>query len=117
MHDDPGHRADRGAAVVSAPTLTARVAASAHRKLRARRLGEPAVWTGLGVMGMVGWSVVVPTLLGTFLGLWLDKHHAGAHSWTLALLVAGLVLGCGSAWYWVAQEDLAMRAEQGPSDG
>ena len=43
------------------------------------------------MMGLIGWSVVVPTLLGAALGIWLDKHHPGKHSWTLALLVAGLV--------------------------
>ena len=42
------------------------------------------------MMGLIGWSVVVPTLLGAALGIWLDERHPGAHSWTLALLVAGL---------------------------
>ena len=42
------------------------------------------------MMGLIGWSVAVPTLLGAALGLWLDQHHPGKHSWTLALLVAGL---------------------------
>jgi ATP synthase protein I len=59
-------------------------------------------------MGLVGWSVAVPTLAGTALGLWLDRSHPGGHSWTLALLVAGLVLGCFSAWRWVDREDRAM---------
>lgn len=63
-------------------------------------------------MGIVGWSVVVPTLLGAALGLWLDRHYPGGRSWTLALLAAGLVLGCFNAWIWVAKEDSAMRNEQ-----
>ena len=82
------------------------------RKLKARRNAAPGVWFGLGMMGLIGWSVVVPTLLGAALGLWLDKHHSGIHSWTLALLVAGLVLGCMNAWHWVYKEDQAMREEQ-----
>ena len=61
------------------------------------------------MMGLIGWSVAIPTLLGAALGLWLDKHHPGKHSWTLALLVAGLVIGCLNAWRWVAKEDRAMR--------
>ena len=56
-------------------------------------------------MGLIGWSVALPTLLGAALGLWLDKHYPGGHSWTLALLAAGLVLGCFNAWRWVAKED------------
>jgi ATP synthase protein I len=74
------------------------------RKLDAR--GQPAriVWFGLGMMGLVGWSVTVPTLLGAVLGAWLDRHHPARHSWTLALLVAGLTLGCWNAWHWVTRE-------------
>lgn len=74
------------------------------RKLDAR--GQPAriVWFGLGMMGLVGWSVTVPALLGAVLGAWLDRHHSAGHSWTLALLVAGLTLGCWNAWHWVTRE-------------
>ncbi|MEP6668656.1 MAG: AtpZ/AtpI family protein [Chthoniobacter sp.] len=86
--------------------------AKAGRKLKARRHGTPGVWFGLGMMGLIGWSVTVPTLLGAALGLWLDEHHPGTHSWTLALLVAGLLIGCFNAWHWVAKEEKAMRDEQ-----
>ena len=68
------------------------------------------------MMGLVGWSVVVPTLLGAALGVWLDTHHPGQHAWTLALLVAGLAIGCLNAWHWVAKEDQAMRDEQRNDD-
>jgi ATP synthase protein I len=84
------------------------IGSKAGRKLEAR-LHPPGVWFGLGMMGLVGWSVAVPTLLGTALGIWLDQHHPGRHPWTLALLVAGLLLGCLNAWRWVAKEDRAMR--------
>lgn len=93
------------------PPLAVRIGAKAERKLRARR-HRPGVWSGLGMMGLIGWSVVVPTLLGAALGRWLDEHHPGKHAWTLALLVAGLSLGCLNAWRWVANEDKAMREEQ-----
>ena len=98
------------------PTLADKVGAKADRRLEARRDGAPGVWFGLGMMGLVGWSVVVPTLLGAALGRWLDDRHAGTHSWTLALLVAGLVLGCANAWRWVAREDRAMHEDIGSGD-
>jgi len=91
-------------------TFAAQVGEKAARKLKARR-SAPGVWFGLGMMGLIGWSVTVPTLLGAALGIWLDKHHAGAHPWTLALLVVGLTIGCLNAWHWVAQEDRAMRED------
>jgi ATP synthase protein I len=99
-----------------APSLAGQVGDKAARKLKARRNPTPGVWFGLGMMGLIGWSVVVPTLLGAALGLWLDEQHPGDHSWTLALLVGGLTLGCFNAWHWVAKEDRAMREEQEDGD-
>ena len=93
------------------PTFAAQIGAKAARKLKARNSTQ-GVWFGLGMMGLIGWSVTIPTLLGAALGLWLDKHHPGTHAWTLALLFAGLSIGCLNAWHWVAREDKAMRDEQ-----
>src|SRR5674476_1537700 len=92
-------------------TFADQVGAKAARKLRARRSTQ-GVWFGLGMMGLIGWSVVVPTLAGAALGLWLDRHHPGQHSWTLTLLIVGLVLGCGNAWAWVAKQDREMAEEE-----
>jgi ATP synthase protein I len=99
-----------------APGFAAQAGAKAQRKLKARRDAAHGVWFGLGMMGIIGWSVAVPTLLGAALGLWLDSRHPGTHSWTLALLVAGLTLGCLNAWHWVAKEDRAMHREPEADD-
>jgi len=96
-------------------TLAQQVGKKAARKLKARR-NATGVWFGLGMMGLIGWSVVVPTLLGAALGIWLDKQHPGQHKWTLALLVAGLMIGCLNAWYWVAKENRAMREDSEEHD-
>ncbi|MEO7530466.1 MAG: AtpZ/AtpI family protein [Sediminibacterium sp.] len=77
------------------------------RKLKALH-EKNGVWSGLGMMGMVGWSVVTPSLLGAGLGVWLDKTHPQSFSWTLTCLIAGLVTGSVIAWYWVAKEDKEM---------
>ena len=92
------------------------VGAKAARKLKAQRSATPGVWFGLGMMGLIGWSVVVPTLLGAALGIWLDNRHPGSHTWTLMLLVIGLVIGCLNAWHWVDKQDKAMREEQEDHD-
>ena len=94
------------------PTLAQQVGAKAERKLKARRNPSKSVWFGLGMMGLIGWSVVIPTLLGAALGIWLDKRHTGERSWTLALLAAGLTAGCFNAWHWVDKEEKAMREEE-----
>jgi ATP synthase protein I len=98
------------------PDLAEQVGVKAARKLKAQGNPAPGVWFGLGLMGIVGWAVVVPTLLGAALGLWLDSHYPGGRSWTLALLLAGLTLGCLNAWHWVSKEEQAMREEQEHDD-
>jgi ATP synthase protein I len=90
------------------PSWGRAVGAQATRKLKAQRETSQGVWFGLGMAGLVGWSVVVPTLLGAALGIWLDKGHPGRISWTLSLLLGGLVIGCLNAWHWVAKENQAM---------
>ena len=87
----------------------------AARKLRARNSNQE-VWFGLGMTGLIGWSVVVPTLAGVALGIWLDKHHPGSHSWTLTLLIIGLAIGCLNAWHWVTKENKEMGEESEDKD-
>lgn len=76
----------------------------AERKLRARREGDRGVWFGLGMFGLVGWSVAIPTLLGLAVGLWLDETFSGGPSWTLTGLLVGMAAGCLNAWVWVRRE-------------
>jgi len=89
------------------------VSAKAARKLRVQKNGQQTVWFGLGMSGLIGWSVAVPTVVGAMIGLWRDNHHPGAHSWTLILLTIGLCVGCANAWHWVDQENKAIQEEQG----
>ena len=74
------------------------------RKVRARRAGDRSIWFGLGMFGVVGWSVAIPTLLGLALGIWIDSNYPSQYSWTLMGLLIGLLIGCINAWYWVTSE-------------
>lgn len=84
--------------------LSEKISAREARKLRARSARDRTLWYGLGAAGIVGWSVVVPTVAGVLLGMWIDRNWPGDFSWSLALLLGGVTLGCINAWYWVSQE-------------
>ena len=87
------------------------VGAKETRKLRAQKKVVRTVWLGFSMMGLVGWAVAIPTLLGTALGIWLDKRYPGIHSWTLSFMIIGLFVGCLNAWYWVSKETRAIQED------
>ena len=76
-----------------------------NRKLKAQQEKKESALMGFGMFGMVGWSVSVPVLLGTALGIWLDKSYPQTFSWTLTCLISGLIIGCIIAWNWIKTED------------
>ncbi|HVC81482.1 MAG TPA: AtpZ/AtpI family protein [Chloroflexota bacterium] len=78
------------------PPFVREIRRRAERSARAKRLG---FWRGLGVIGVVGWTVALPAVGGAELGRWLDERTAmKPFSWTLCLLLLGLALGCFAAW-------------------
>lgn len=77
----------------------------AARKRRARGERDRNVWFWLGMFGLVGWAVAVPTVIGVAIGVWLDRlWPAEQASWTLSFLLIGVALGCVNAWYWIKRE-------------
>ena len=74
------------------------------RREQWRRQGERSLGQNLAMIGALGWTIVTPTLLGIFVGRWLDRHFASGIFWTLGLLVAGLALGCWIAWTRMSHE-------------
>lgn len=96
--------------------LSRKVNSKETRKLREKQKSGHGVLFGLGMFGLVGWSVAVPTLLGAFLGVWLDNQFPGKHSWTLTFLLIGLILGCVSAWHWLSREDKDIHKDSNDKD-
>ena len=92
--------------------LARKVAEKSARKLKSRRNASQKAWFGLGMMGLVGWSVAVPTLIGVFVGVWIDSTGKSRYSWTFMLLIAGIVIGCLNAWHWLSKEEKDLRDEE-----
>lgn len=95
--------------------LSKKVEAMATRKLKAKKSIQ-GIWFGFGMMGLIGWSIVIPTLLGITAGVWLDGHHPQTYSWTLTLLITGLVIGCLNAWHWVDKENQDIQNDMEDND-
>jgi len=80
------------------------IARKEARRLKSLKQKHDRVWFSLGMFGLVGWSVAIPTLLGVAIGMWIDDRWPGKHSWTLMLLILGLIFGCLNAWRWLRDE-------------
>lgn len=74
------------------------------RAAQAAREGEPTVLRRLAQIGVLGWMIVLPILLGLALGRWLDARLASGVFWTAPLLLLGAVLGFWSAWRWMHRQ-------------
>ncbi|MHB8067848.1 MAG: AtpZ/AtpI family protein [Desulfobaccales bacterium] len=82
------------------------------RKLKAKGRQGQGVWFGLGMFGLIGWSVALPALAGALLGAWIDRTWPSRYSWTLMLLLGGIILGSLNAWHWMGQERKKIEKDQ-----
>ncbi len=65
------------------------------------RDGDFTVSRRLAQIGVLGWIIVVPMLIGVFAGRWLDARFDSGLFCTAPLLMLGAALGCWSAWKWM----------------
>lgn len=91
----------------SGKDLPSQVGKKADRRIKARRTRNRNVLFGMGMFGLVGWTVAIFTVLGIALGSWLDRRWPSGYSWTMTLLIIGLFAGLINAWYWIKKESQA----------
>ncbi|MHB9031323.1 MAG: AtpZ/AtpI family protein, partial [Candidatus Latescibacterota bacterium] len=65
------------------------VARKQIRKMRSRRQKKMSILSGLGMYGVIGWSVAIPTLIGVAIGLWIDRRWPSQISWTVTFILIG----------------------------
>jgi len=77
-----------------------------RRERRRRWLseGEPSVVRFVGQIGVLGWIIVTPTLIGLFIGRWIDRKLGTGIFWSAPLLLVGVTMGCWSAWQWMHRQ-------------
>ncbi|MHC5038113.1 MAG: AtpZ/AtpI family protein [Planctomycetota bacterium] len=85
------------------------------RKKREAEYRDRGFWTGVGVMGLVGWSVILPAVLGAYLGLWIDRELGLSRIFSGGLALLGLCAGCWNAWRMVRKVLKPRRDVEGES--
>jgi ATP synthase protein I len=84
--------------------MTAAIRQQRERRREWMREGEPSMAQYVGQIGVLGWIIVAPTLIGLFIGRWLDHKFGTGIFWSAPLLGIGLILGCWSAWKWMHKQ-------------
>lgn len=69
-----------------------------------QRGGAQSVARFVGQIGVLGWMIVAPALIGVWAGRWLDHRLGTGIFWTAPLLMMGIALGCWGAWRWMHQQ-------------
>jgi len=75
-----------------------------QRQQRWLREGEPSMVRFVGQIGVLGWIIVTPTLIGLFIGRWLDHKFGSGIFWSAPLLLVGVVIGFWSALRWMNKQ-------------
>ncbi|WEK43235.1 MAG: AtpZ/AtpI family protein [Candidatus Sphingomonas colombiensis] len=75
----------------------------ADRRRRWRLFGEGSIGRNLGQIGALGWTIILPALIGLGIGRWLDRETGSRIFWTAPLLLIGLAAGCWSGWRWITR--------------
>lgn len=83
--------------------LLEKIERDSTKKIKSQEEGSEIMF-GLGLFGIVGWSIAIPTVMGIALGVFLDKKFTQSFSWTITLLFAGVILGSFNAWRWIEEK-------------
>ncbi|MAS05498.1 MAG: ATP synthase subunit [Ahrensia sp.] len=65
---------------------------------------EPSLARRFGQIGILGWMIVIPVLVGIFAGSWLDRLLGTGITLAAALTFAGAALGLWLAFRWMHEQ-------------
>lgn len=89
---------------------------TAERARQGESSPEPSLGARLGQIGVLGWAIVLPILIGLLVGRWLDRLLASGVMFTAALIMLGAGVGFWSAWRWMHGHD-GLENDDGRHDG
>lgn len=77
---------------------------AAERDRRGLQTPEPSLGARLGQIGILGWTILVPILLGLVLGRFLDRSFGSGIFFSAPLIMLGAAFGFWSAWKWMHRQ-------------
>lgn len=85
-----------------------RIAEAARRSIDREQIGhdapEPSLGARLGQIGVLGWAIVMPMLLGVVLGRFADRYFETGVFFTAPAILIGAAIGLHAAWKWMHRQ-------------
>ncbi len=71
-----------------------------HSSFLKKFRGKGIVWHYIATIGAIGWVLAIPTVIGAYLGRYIDTKLSGPGrtSWTITFILLGLAIGIYSVW-------------------
>jgi len=77
--------------------------AKIRRRIKAK--SDQSVAYSFALLGIVGWSIVIPAFFAAMLGRWLDEKYGGVgYTFTLLFIVLGIAIGAINACRFITKE-------------
>lgn len=81
---------------------------AARRAVEREQMGrddpEPSLGARLGQIGILGWAIITPMLLGVVLGRLADRHFDSGVFFTAPAIFIGAAIGLHAAWKWMHRQ-------------
>lgn len=71
-----------------------------HSGFLSRFRGKGVFWQSIATFGVIGWMIALPTVIGAYLGKYMDSKITGPEgiSWTITFILIGLGIGIYTVW-------------------
>ncbi len=77
-----------------------------NKKIKQMQMRKKQTWgANFGMIASLGGVMVMPILLGIWLGGYLDEVYPIGFSWRLILLFVGFVWGMANGYFWIKIEE------------
>ena len=77
---------------------------AAKRAEGARKERGPSFAALLGQIGVLGWAIVTPTLVGLLIGHFIDRAFGTGIFFSAPLVMLGAAAGLWTAWRWMHRQ-------------
>ena len=76
-----------------------------HKTESLKHRSERHFSSNFGMIASLGGVIIVPILIGIYLGDYLEKAIPQRFSWRLSLIFFGFIWGIANAYWWIKNED------------